>query len=96
MISAIKQILQTHHPHTHIHTHPHTNTHMHMSTHTHKHTHTHTLTYSLTQRHKLAYIDNSIQFVQAGHKGLDGAEKVSFEVSFERVCGVGFTENSRQ
>ena len=69
---------------------------MHMSTHTHKHTHTHTLTYSLTQRHKLAYIDNSIQFIQAGHKGLDGAEKVSFGVSFKRVCGVGFMENSRQ
>ena len=63
--------------------------------HTHTHTHTlpHSLTHSLTQRHKLAYIGNSIKFVQAG---LDRAEKVSFEVSFERVCGVGFTENSRQ
>ena len=74
-------MLQTHHPHTHIHTHTHTNTHTHMSA------HTHTLTHSLTQRHKLAYIDNSIQFIQAGHKGLDGAEKVSFEVSFDSsVC----------
>ena len=65
-------MLQTHHPHTHIYTHTHTNTHTHMSG------HTHTLTHSLTQRHKLAYIDNSIQFVQAGHKGLRLSGKGEF------------------
>ena len=80
------------HTQTHAHKHMHacTHTYTHTSTHTYTHTHTQTHTHTRTHTQASACICGRLRPIHSDWaQGLEGAEMVSFE----RVCGVSFTQH---